>query len=109
MVHVLYIEQAANKVTLGGKDLGSLIKANQEDILAYIQLNGVSLEIGQHNRLELLVIDHLLKFHLHLKAGFYGFVSIDFHHQLGGEILEEVIAKGALDQKMNIALHLFIR
>ena len=108
VVHVLCIEQAAHKVTLGGKDLGSLVKANQEDILAHIQLDRVSLEIGQHDCLELLIIDHLLKIHLHLKAGLDSLVPIDFLHQLGGEILEEVITKGALDQKMNITLHLFI-
>ena len=103
------MKQTANKVTLCSKDLRSLLKANQENVLAYIQLNRVSLEVGQHNRLEFLVINHLLKFHLHLKAGFYSFIAIHFLHQLGGEILEQVVAKGALDQKMNITLHLFIR
>jgi hypothetical protein len=32
-----------------------------------------------------------------LKAGLDCLVPIDFLHQLGGEILEQVIAKGALD------------
>ena len=106
IIHVILMKETSYKLAFPLKNLRALKEAHEKNILAGINLYNVACHVPRNNSFKRGVFDYRIKFKIDMKRGFHFIVPIDFFYDFCCEILKQVVAKLALNEKID-GLHCF--
>jgi len=85
-----------------------LKETHEEDIFGGINVYSIPFNVFFGNNGELFIFNDGVKFEINMEGGFNGVIVVDFLDDFGGEILEEIVAKSALDEEVYGLCHVGI-